>query len=467
MEHGDELEVIVQAPDNLDFSTVHLQIRYVSEEFDIFKGSYPCKYRLTPGKVRITHTIVTDFIPGLYYVSEIIFSKEGQGIPIATDNPPHFTLPFTVINRDEVIDESISPADRYTQILAMRENIRNEGIGCLSGEAGVNHYRALVWIMGIMISQDIDILRYRLIRLGGLGCLDIVASMNEVLVNFQLRPLNESDQERLMINARHDKPCMLALMPNVFAHDLKKASEIILNEAMLLCNIMSFGRSASGQPFAMLVLEMNTGQGAYQILSSNYKGNLLPGFLAGESPDQIKSRLDRARGNDKIKLILNSFREALAEENVFFQYFRYWNLIEMMARWRKYIGQPLLDWSGNPVLNRRKIPRVIQDNAEDIVGEHIRQVFLAKKISKTFINAGQQHTDVINMIPIWYRRRNCVAHRGSCIPADVSVCDPMSKKHQVCNQALNEVIKLNNDVYLEALRLTVGQCVLYEFLNII
>jgi hypothetical protein len=197
------------------------------------------------------------------------------------------------------------------------------------------------------------------------------------------------------------------------------------------------------------------GQFFYQINTPYYYGNLIGGPISGEIPQTIIARMQILRSSEVKVLYINLFQEALREANPEFQCFRLWNLLETIARNKNYVGRPKKDWHGNKIKNKEGKDRLIQDQAEELVFELLRET-LAAHWGECAFGIGLKQGTLLAQIAIWYRRRNCVVHGGDCLCRN-----PISP---LMNEKKMRELKFNNcrrareeeeglvDGYLRALR---------------
>ncbi len=148
-------------------------------------------------------------------------------------------------------------------------------------------------------------------------------------------------------------------------------------------------------------------------------------------------------------------REAIREERIEFVYFRFWNLLETIARSKGFDGTPRLDWSGSQVTSPKGKPLVIELQAEQLVFELLRSTLAPQSVSPRAFGAPFEE-----LVPIWYRHRNCVVHGGGCFPDDTSFCLRADQKFIECRRAHEEVVAKHGsrdhltDTCLQALRQT-------------
>ena len=73
-----------------------------------------------------------------------------------------------------------------------------------------------------------------------------------------------------------------------------------------------------------------------------------------------------------------------------------------------------------------------------------------------------QQGEWAQLVAIWYRHRNCMAHSGGCLADDPEQCDRIDPRYVNCKAARDEAVAANIDHYRRVLRDTVGQCLQAE-----
>jgi hypothetical protein len=263
------------------------------------------------------------------------------------------------------------------------------------------------------------------------------------------------------------RPDGYAYFPRLWAASLNRAGDIIQREGALLCDVLALHRMSYGTVFGYILVNRATREMAFWIDTPNYTGNLAGGFLAGEVGSVIRDDLDKARSSPRLMLYLSILREAQREERTEFAYFRFWNLLETIARSKGFVGQPRLDWTGTQQVSPKGKPLVIEDKAEQLVFELLRSA--TPRIAPRSLT-GPIKGSFDDVVPIWYRHRNCVVHGGGCFPADTSFCSRTDLKYVRCKTAHDEVEAAaqgprsrQNDPYLQSLQFAVSDVLRREF----
>lgn len=94
--------------------------------------------------------------------------------------------------------------------------------------------------------------------------------------------------------------------------------------------------------------------------------------------------------------------------------------------------------------NSRGADRKITDDAKELVFELIRRVFTSSDLTEDLFAHSLQQGLISQMIPIWYRHRNCVVHGGGCFPNDLQYCDRTRDQFIKCKKANDEIKAKHN-----------------------
>src|SRR5207237_1265889 len=121
------------------------------------------------------------------------------------------------------------------------------------------------------------------------------------------------------------------------------------------------------------------------------------------------------------------FREAQSERNHEVQYFRYWSLLETIARSKAFAGHPKVGWDSKAILSPGGKPLRIQDQAEEIIFELLRTTMAPRSIGDGAYASSDPGMLLSLQVPIWYQRRNCVAHGLPCLCRGDMITNPKDK----------------------------------------
>jgi len=299
-------------------------------------------------------------------------------------------------------------------------------------------YRALVFLKNCLAHSLLECGDFEIVPFDGLGCTDELNLMQTFLTRFQPGSLNETD--RVIEQAKRGQPTVVVHFRRLAAPSTDACFILAEQQAELIACLLAIQRHSYASVVGTIIQDLTAGASRWRVRVPNYTGNLLGGVLAGESAETLSKRLAAVQHNDSLQLYVKLFREAREEQDAEFAYYRFWTLLEMIARAKNLAGQPLLDWDGQPIMNRHGIPRTIEDAAEPLVCELARRAYAARSASGRFMGIG--HTK--DLIPVWYRHRNCISHHGGCRPDDPSHCHRTSQQFVTCRNAHLATIARSN-----------------------
>jgi hypothetical protein len=285
-----------------------------------------------------------------------------------------------------------------------------------------------VFLKNCLLRSVLECGDFEIVPFDGLGCVDELSLMQAFLTRFQPGSLNETDG--VIEQAKRGQPTVVMHFRRLAAPSAEACFNLADQQAELLSCLLAIQRHSYESVVGTIIQDLTTGASRWRIRVPNYTGNLFGGILAGESAETLSKRFATVQHNDSLQLYVKLFREAREEEDAEFAYYRFWTLIEMMARAKNLGGQPLLDWDGQPVMNRHGIPRTIEDAAEPLVGELVRRAYAARKAS-CLMGIGHMK----DLIPVWYRHRNCISHHGGCRPDDPNHCHRTKQQFVTCRDA--------------------------------
>jgi hypothetical protein len=198
-----------------------------------------------------------------------------------------------------------------------------------------------------------------------------------------------------------------------------KVAEQAREEAL---SILALNRRARGRPLCSVVAQEGLdGRTSFTAAfeKGGYRGNLLGGFIAGESQSTILTQHRKMSKDPLLKLCCDLFSEALAETSEDAQYFRFWSILELLSASRVPRGHVvyLLDgstWPGEKNTTSFVNPRVYQYLCE-----------LIQRINHAEASFAGPAANLFEASRAWYARRNATAHHGRFVVGDPA----QSKEH--------------------------------------
>lgn len=232
---------------------------------------------------------------------------------------------------------------------------------------------------------------------------------NRVLPNVRYQPTAAMQEDY-----RKMHPVTLIRRLNYSAENEQEAIDKTKEDLRILCCLLSLERGCAAQFFGILVVNNGDGSMNWTFYHEAYKGNLLPPFEAISSV--LQNYLIACQKNPEFILHTTLHREAKDEGVWDLQYFRYWNLLEVISM---YV-------SGEKSAERR-------------VTKMFEEIYRAANTSLDFGDV-----NVLEEIPIWHQHRNCVAHHGACQRNNPSVCKK-DRRFLDCKDKVDKAEAENSD----------------------
>jgi len=129
--------------------------------------------------------------------------------------------------------------------------------------------------------------------------------------------------------ARQTTTCAV-LFHRVNASDETDALSYVANQAEDVVTIIGLDRGFKPVPFAAFVFDGVNYHGHFYY--GRYTGNLLSPFNPGQVGASIEKYLPKIRKSPRARLLLETYAQATSEKDYAFRYFRYWALLELIAK---------------------------------------------------------------------------------------------------------------------------------------
>lgn len=455
-----ELDLVIKGLSTSQYSQLSINFGIIAKDDTKFILGVGAPFEKVGEEIIFKCPQTSQLSAGLYTVLNIFLSS---GEPEKVDG-----LCLSRVNYGEVLFEVRTPdvpartmeqlSEEYHKVLVQRDEEFLSGFGLRSDVENVIQYQVFLFIKDCMITRHMRLGRYEIYPFSGLACNDELALMQDFLERVGASPLTNVGP--VLDRALQGQPTVVVHFPIVFATSVPEAGSMVESEVQILCDVLSIFRGSYATIFGSVIIEKHSGALYFKLITPHYSGNLLGGAISGEDPATIIARVNRARNDTQSQLYVALYSEALREQRIEIAYFRYWNLLETIARSRNYIGLPLLNWNNAPIMNRRGQARTIQDDAEELVLELIRRTFLGAQLSEGSFSSELQQGLIQQQVAIWYRHRNCMVHTGGCFSDDAVHCDQSIAKYVNCKQAHDEIIQgrgirgIFEDQYLRNLRET-------------
>lgn len=267
-----------------------------------------------------------------------------------------------------------------------------------------SQFRAAVLVEGLLITQRIpsthgDVHPQVLEVLDG----DLRDLMNASLeqLGWPGRVNNETWNQRM---SRND--FAVFEFPNIWASDDTEADALAMAETDKLILTLAYLRYAAPRPI-MVALESRTPQHIrFRSLRDAYTGNLIGGFMGGESSREVLRVGSAITTAPEVELYVNLYLEARREKQEDSRYFKLWAVLETIAINEIAEGAKVMLDDGtqwpNGGTTSQAAPRVF---------ELVRSAGLA---GRQWPDGG----DLYDFVRSVYGRRNATAHYGRFTPAN-------------------------------------------------
>lgn len=464
IKEGEQVDFRIMCDKLAEFDSISINISKVDADYTDFSLGYGTPIPKLGNDVTIICPPTKGLKEGLYMVSAINLQKESKELGDEEIAMPEIIqtkfdrcfFEIRVSSKEHTPQELV---EIYNNIIKGREEKFISGFGEKANRLGqiCKEYRSLVFIKDCLITRRMIIGQYEIFPFEGLACNDELGLVQDFLIGNGIPPLDNTDET--LLRAKQGQPTAIVHFPKVFASSVEEAGCIVENEIRILCDLLSIYRTSYASIFSIIIIDIPTGAISFKILTPSYTGNLIGGSIAGEVPKEIRDRMVKVRQNKSLQLYLMLFSEALKERSREIAYFRYWNLLETIARSKNYIGGIMYDWQNNVMLNKHGKQRKIQDDAIQQVTELLRRIFKLNNLSASSSCAcGLTQGHIKEQIAIWYRHRNCMVHCGGCFPDDSIYCNRVEDKFVNCKRAYDEILtkhgccEIFEDQYLRNLR---------------
>jgi len=453
---GDTLVIQVSGMTLGSQNRANVDIAQVLPEVDDWVYGRDVPLEITPEGISLTLPDLHLNDTGLYKISSVRFM---EGMTVGELRVPASALQECLFECGPDVADAGAAAlvEKYKQIREARRAELLRGIG--DETASTRKFTVIAFVKDCGLGTRMSLGQYEIMPSNdGLG-LDAEISFLKRFVEkqgdrFEASPGSADDRKR-------QHPVMVAHFPVVHAESPEAALEIVVGELEGLNTLMSLHRGSHGDICAAIVTDPSTEHPRIVLWPELYRGNILAGFISGEDPVVIKRHLERMQADGRVRLYLSLFREAVAERHCELAYFRYWNLLEIIARDKGYPGQPSVDWNGQHVLNKKGKPIPVSNQAEDFVRHHLHLLYHTTAHSPEYKVGNRKTFNLDSLVAIWYRHRNCMSHSGGCTPSDCAQCVRGDPKYDNCRAAHDDVVAAHGtrnvdiDDFLSALHMTV------------
>ena len=459
---GSQLELVVANPPLTEQMSLAFSIAKVENDLTDFAMGWGGPISTAKGGSSLALPTTEALSPGLYLLTRLVLSSAPEtAVDLAGGDDGIYLF--------EVRNPTVPPRTQeeleaeYARILAAREQHFTSGFGGAPGTPGMREYLGLVFAKDCLVPGRLRLGQYEVIPFEGLPCMDELSVVQSFLTQYGFGQITNA--EDTLRRAQGGQPTIVVRFPRVIASSVDDAGRCIEEEARLLGDVLSINRISYAEIFGSVLKDLSTGEVFYRVYTPTYRGNLISGTFFREDPIII-ARLSKARTDCRLQTYLSLYRDALKEERVEVAFLRLWSLMEASARDKGYLKKPRYDWQGNVVKDRKGRAQLIEDRAEQLVFELIRQSLSGPGVAENSWASSLQQGRLGELVAIWYRRRNCIGHQGGCFPDDPRHCDRSNPKYVNCKRAYDEIKAAGGERttvgYYWVLREIVGQLLAVE-----
>lgn len=263
------------------------------------------------------------------------------------------------------------------------------------------HFTAFAFVRGMLIGTKLRFRNFEIVPApGGIDDTDSLLAVNKFLREQTITGVQFPNSIERRQRSTQTNPVCVLHFPAVCAPshlDVRNYAVALTNEVLLA---LALTRDASGRVFDCVVLEAATGEAISYAESGNYVGNLLTGWLSGESADSIERLATQIGRSQADRLLVSLYKDARSEPSLDFQYVRFWAVLEALADAREYDSDaPLVDFEGN---------QMFDGGRRLTINGGVSSVF--NLMRECGVGSTQRNWSLINT---WFAFRSAAAHHGS------------------------------------------------------
>jgi hypothetical protein len=411
-----------------------------------------------------------DVPAGIYLVSRLRFSLGPAANVIDARPGSNFARTFV-----QVVDETTQPAaaaelaERLRLIEDGRDGLFSSGIVADPANPGIGRFRGFAFATRSLVTRRMRLGQVEVFPLKrGLRSLELAINVNQVLTECGCPPVVDIEGRWAKLSEQ-SFPLTVVHIPLIYARNHEEAMSCVERHAQAVVDVLSPYRMSYGEVLAFAVTSLDfPGGGWYLPTFEGYRGNVVGGFTSGEEPKTLKNDVCNVLANPMLALFASLYRQAAAETDLGFAYFRFWNLLEAIATW--CIGKcDITTFDGEPITGSKAKPINTADSTLARVYELLKTHLQARGLKETFFVSGLEIRDLWSVCRVWNGYRSATAHYGGFVPGD-----PHQSKqgwYRLTSQAYAEVAAngglrdLFTDHYFRALAMTARSVVIWEISN--
>lgn len=292
------------------------------------------------------------------------------------------------------------------------------------------HFTAFVFVRGMLIGTHMRFPHFELVPThSGIDTNDAQRSVNKFLKERTKTGVQFEYSKDRQLRSLQANPVCVFHFPAVRANTPEEVRTYALRITDEVLLALALTRDASGRVFDCVVFEHN-GQAWSFAESDSYVGNLLTGWLTGETPETIEKYATQVGRDASDYLLVRLYKDARSEPSIEFQYVRFWAVLEALADLREYDpDDPLLDFQSNQM--RTNTGRLLTLNSG------VNSVF--NLLRENELGTTERNWKLVNT---WFAFRTAVAHHGG-LANFTQLSRPAVRAF--AQDALNEMRTTSND----------------------
>lgn len=300
---------------------------------------------------------------------------------------------------------AIAASELMEEVIEAEARIEREFLAPVQALFGLSqpatrHFTAFAFVRGMLIGTRLRFGNFEVVPAPeGIDDADALLAVNRFMKDNTITGVQFPHSKERRQRSIQTNPVCVFHFPAVRApspEDVRNYAVGLTNEVLLA---LALTRDASGRVFDCVVIEAN-GQAISFAESGNYVGNLLTGWLSGESADSIERLAKQIGQSQADRLLVGLYKDARSESSPDFQYVRLWAVLEALADAREYDSdEPLVDFEGNPMV----------DGGRNLtVNGGVNSVY--NLMRESGMGSTQRNWRLINT---WFAFRTAAAHHGS------------------------------------------------------
>jgi hypothetical protein len=412
-----------------------------------------------------------DVPTGIYLVSRLRFSLgPGESPRDVVDALPNKDFPRAFL---QVTDQRVSgaPAGELAERLRLleegREKVFLSGIVADPANPGIGRFRGFAFATRCLITRRMRLGQVEVFPLKrGLRSLEPAIIVNQVLTECGCPPIVDIE-DRWAKLSEQSFPLTVVQIPLIYARTHAEAMSVVERYAQAVVDVLSPYRMSYGEVFAFAVTSLDFPDcGWYRPTFEGYRGNVLGDFTSGEEPKTLKNDICNVLAGPMLALFASLYRQAAAERNLDFAYFRFWNLLETIATWR--IGKHYITtFDGAPITDdKQHKPIDTEGHTVARVYQLIKTHFQARGLKESFFLTGLGIRDLWSVCRVWDGYRSATAHYGGFMPGHAHQSKqgwyPLTSRAQAEVAANGGARGPFTDHYFYALAMTARSVVIWE-----